>query len=215
MTCRSRFANTLLLAFTALLPLAAAAQDARSSKWVNLRAGPDRDYPLVARLGPNTPLAVQGCTEGFGWCDVIAPDSTRGWIYGGNIVYPYQSAQVPVISYGAVIGVPIVTFAIGSYWNSYYRNRPWYGNRGRWENRPPPRPPSFRPPPRPPGFRPPPPPSVRPPGTRPPGIRPPGNNRPPPSVRPPGERPGAGGGRPPGGGDRPGGGGGGPRPQPR
>jgi uncharacterized protein YraI len=68
----------LLCALAAALPVMATAQEARSTKWVNLRAGPARDYPLVARLGPGTPLAVQGCTEGFGWCDVIAPSDVRG-----------------------------------------------------------------------------------------------------------------------------------------
>src|SRR5450756_2240709 len=53
----------LLCALAAALPLTSMAQEARSTKWVNLRAGPARDYPLVARLGPGTPLAVQGCTE--------------------------------------------------------------------------------------------------------------------------------------------------------
>lgn len=185
----------LLCGLAALLPLGAAAQQAHSAKWVNLRAGPARDYPRVARLGPRTPLAVQGCTAGFGWCDVIAPDSTRGWVYAGNIVYPYQSGQVPVIRYGAVIGIPIVTFVIGSYWDNYYRNRPWYHDRPHWAH--------HRPPPRP---------IVRPPVVRPPVVRPPPRPRPPPSVRPPG-----GGGRPPGGGggrpDRPDNSGA--RPQPR
>jgi hypothetical protein len=52
----------------------------------------------------------------------------RGWIYAGNIAYPYQSADVPVLNYGAAIGFPIITFMIGDYWDQYYRNRPWYGN---------------------------------------------------------------------------------------
>jgi uncharacterized protein YraI len=189
--------SLLLFALAALAPLATTAQEARTAKWVNVRAGPARDYPLVASLPAGTPLAVQGCTDGFGWCDAIAPDGLRGWIYAGNIVYPYQNAQVPILGYGAVIGLPIVTFVIGSYWGDYYRGRPWYGNISRWErHRPPPRPIIVRPPPRP-----------RPPGiVRPPVVRPPGGNRPSPGVRPPGERPG-GGGRPPGGGGgRPGGG---------
>jgi uncharacterized protein YraI len=211
----------LLCALAAAMPLLADAQEARSSKWVNMRAGPARDYPLVAAFGPGTPLAVQGCTDGFGWCDVIGPNGARGWIFAGNIVYPYQSADVPVIGYGALIGLPIVTFAIGSYWGNYYRGRPWYGNMPNWaHHRPPPRPPAFRPPPRP-GIRPPPGGDQRPPtGARPPGnnrppptVRPPGGNRPAPNVRPPGgngppanARPGAGrptgapGGRPQGGG---------------
>ena len=219
--------TSALLALAGSAPLAAAAQEARTSQWANLRAGPQQDYPLVARLGPGTPLLVQGCTSGYGWCDVIAPDDLRGWVYAGNLVYPYQNAQVPVIGYGALIGLPIVTFFIGNYWGDHYRHRPWYGNRGRWEDRPPPRPPAFRPPPPPrPGIRPPPgefrpppgvrplpgmrpPPDVRPPGSgggRPPGFRPPGENRPPPGARPsptPRPTPNV---RPPG--ERPGGGGG-------
>ncbi len=127
----------LLCVWAVALPVMATAQEARSTKWVNLRAGPARDYPVVARLGPGTPLAVQGCTEGFGWCDVIAPSDVRGWIYAGNIAYPYQSTDVPVLNYGAVIGFPIVTFMIGDYWGQHYRNRPWYGNESRWRDRPP------------------------------------------------------------------------------
>jgi uncharacterized protein YraI len=118
------------IAAAVLLPLSAAAQQAQSTKWVNLRAGPARDYPLVASFGPGAPLAVQGCTPGFAWCDVIGP-GVRGWIYAGNISYPYQNGDVPVLTYGASIGLPIVTFDIGSYWGQYYRNRPWFGSQGR------------------------------------------------------------------------------------
>jgi uncharacterized protein YraI len=215
MTPKHLFISSLLALPLVALPLAASAQDARAAKWVNLRAGPDRDYPLVGSFGPNTPLAVQGCTDGYGWCDVIGPNGARGWMYAGNISYSYQNGYVPLLSYGPQIGLPIVSFVIGSYWGSYYRNRPFYNTIPRWEHhRPPPRPivrPPMRPPIRPPG--PPPRPGIRPPGDRPPpGVRPPGGNRPPPpSVRPPGgARPGeGGGGRPGGGGGRPGGGDGG------
>ena len=130
-----------LCALAALLPALAAAQEAHSTKWVNLRAGPARDYPLVASYGPGTPLLVQGCTDGYGWCDVVGPGDARGWVYAGNLAYPYQNGDVPVLSYGPQLGFPIVVFSIGSYWGQYYRNRPWFGNQGRWLNhRPPPRP---------------------------------------------------------------------------
>jgi uncharacterized protein YraI len=182
------------IAVAVLLPLTAAAQEAQSTKWVNLRAGPARDYPLVASFGPGTPLAVQGCTQGFAWCDVIGPGGVRGWIYAGNIAYPYQNSEVPVLTYGASIGFPIVTFAIGSYWGQYYRNRLWVGSQGRWAHHRPPMPPR-------PGIRPPglPRPVMRPPvAPRPPGVRPPGE-RPSPGARPPEGQP-PGGGRPPAGG---------------
>jgi uncharacterized protein YraI len=199
----------LLAAIAALLPLAASAQQAQSTKWVHLRAGPSADFPLVSTLGPGTPLSVQGCTEGYAWCDVIAPDQSRGWIYAGNIAYPYQGNAVPVIAYGPSIGFPIVVFSIGAYWGQYYRARPWYGNQAHWSYYRPP-PPGYRPPGyRPPGYRPPPPAPGRPPGPpqggRPPGGKPPGG--PPPNIgRPPGGKPPGGPppstGRPPGG-DRP------------
>lgn len=193
------------LALTLALPLAAQAQQAQTTKWAHLRAGPAREYPLVAQLPPYASVAVQGCVSDYSWCDVITPENERGWIYAGNLVYPYQNGPVPLIQYGAVIGVPIVTFFVGSYWGSYYRGRPWYGDWHRWDRwnhdrfgparpgpgyRPPPPPyrPIVRPPPRPPVVqpprpRPPGPPVMRPPG--PPSVRPPG----PPVMRPPAPRP--------------------------
>ncbi|MFS2102685.1 SH3 domain-containing protein, partial [Variovorax sp. Varisp85] len=199
-------------ALALILPLAAAAQQAFTRGTVNLRAGPSGDYPLVARLGPGQPLDVIGCTSGYGWCDVVLPDGGRGWVWSRSLDYAYQERRVPLATYGAVIGVPIISFAIGSYWASYYRDRPWYGERRWWGGRPPPPVAGWRPPPparpawqpRPwqpgPGFRP------SGPGFRPPpdpGIRPP---RPQPSFRPgpapgmPHSHPGGGGGRPHGGG---------------
>jgi uncharacterized protein YraI len=156
------------------LPLAAAAQQAFTRGTVNLRAGPSGAYPLVARLAPGQPLDVIGCTGGYSWCDVVLPDGGRGWVWARSLDYAYQERRVPLATYGAVIGVPIVTFVIGSYWADYYRDRPWYGERRWWGGRPPPPPvPGWAPPPpvRPawqpkpwpgPGFKPQPAPGVRP-----------------------------------------------------
>ena len=142
--------SLLLCAFAALLPAIAAAQQARAVRAVALRAGPDAQYPFVASFGPGTPLSVQGCTDGYGWCDVIGPNGYRGWVYAGDLAYPYQRREVPVLSYGPVIGIPIVTFALGSYWATHYHHRSWYRDRDRWDGyrpvyRPPPRPVVVRP----------------------------------------------------------------------
>lgn len=160
-----------------VLPGAASAQQTQAviNGSANLRAGPAKDYPLVAQLAPGTPVAVMGCVAGYSWCDVALPN-LRGWVYAGRLNYAYQGGYVPVLNYGVTIGLPIVTFSIGSYWGNYYRGRPWFANQGRWAHHPPP------PVPRP-GFRPGPGPGARPPGPPGPGPRPPG--------------PGAGPGRPP------------------
>lgn len=194
---------------------------------VNLRAGPDIGYPSINIVPAGVRVDIQGCIQGYEWCDVIVgPD--RGWIAAGYLQYLYQNQTVYVEDYGPRIGLPIVSFVIGTYWGNYYANRPFYRQRDYWYrrpyvHRPPPRPPIHRPPPRPhPGWggghRPPPGNGHRPPGGghRPPpgnGHRPPpgnGGNRPSPGndQRPPpggdNRPPGGGGNRPsPGGGNRP------------
>lgn len=130
--------SLLLAAFVCSLPAAALAQEAYTNRTANVRAGPDRSYPIVAQLPPGVGLQVIGCIDDYSWCDVVFDDN-RGWVYAGSLVYPYQSGRVPILGYGAVIGLPIITFSIGSYWDRYYRGRPWYRNRSYWANRPPPR----------------------------------------------------------------------------
>jgi len=123
----------------ASLPGVSQAQLAYAAKQVNLRAGPGMEYPVVAILLAGVPVTVQGCVADYRWCDVEAGPS-RGWVYGANIVYPYQGANVPVISYGAVIGIGILAYSVASYWDQHYVGRPWYPQRQRWINRPPPPP---------------------------------------------------------------------------
>lgn len=124
----------LLVAAGLLCTSAVWGQEAYTTKAINLRAGPDRSYPLVAQLGPGTPVTVAGCESDYRWCDVIYGD-VRGWVYAKSLQYAYENRQVPIYGYGAAIGLPIVTFSLFSYWDSYYRGRPFYRDRPRWENR--------------------------------------------------------------------------------
>jgi len=189
----------ILLGCVALaLPTAALAQLAYTTTTVNMRAGPDPSYPLVLRVYPGTQVNVIGCLDNWSWCDVgVGPD--RGWVFAQYLAYPYQDQRVPIYGYGPTLGLPIVTFTIGPYWDNYYRNRPWWNQRSYWYQRPPPHyyrpptPPSYRPP----SYHPPPPhggvPPPRPPpgGGRPPPP-PPGGGRPPPQPKPtPMPKPGA------------------------
>ncbi len=185
-----------ILALLLAAPLAAQAADGVVTGNVNLRAGPDIGYPSITVIPAGAPVDVQGCTAGWEWCDVVAYGN-RGWVAGNFIQYAYQNQTVLLPAYGARIGIPIVSFVIGSYWDRYYRDRPFYSQRNYWYGRPP----LHRPPP-PPVHRPYPPPGG---GHRPPPWRPPGHS---PGPRPPGGDHGPGP-RPPGGDHRPG------RPSPR
>ncbi|HXD39329.1 MAG TPA: SH3 domain-containing protein [Ramlibacter sp.] len=134
-------ARLLLLATACALASAAQAQGqlAFTAKMVNVRAGPARDYPIVAVLPPGFQVGVQGCLPDYSWCDVIAGES-RGWVYGGNINYPYQNAYVPVMEYGPIIGIGVLAFVLDDYWGRHYRHRPFFAERHRWINRPAPAP---------------------------------------------------------------------------
>ena len=204
-------ARVLLIIVLAALPCMAQAQLAYTSKDAHLRAGPARDYPVIAVLPAGYEVSVQGCLRDYSWCDVIAGPN-RGWIYAGNIVVDHQGTQVTVLDYGAAIGIAVIGFILFDYWFGHYHDHPFYRDRDWWAHRPrPPRgvapgiirpePPRHVEPPPPWRFEPPPPRDVGPPPPRhveprpphpaptpPPGapIRP---RPPPPQPGAPGERP--------------------------
>jgi uncharacterized protein YraI len=122
--------------FLLAVSFAASAQDAFTTQTVNVRAGPDNSYPAVAVLGTGAPVHVMGCLDDWSWCDVIFGDN-RGWVYSPYLSYVYQGYRVPFYSYAPAFGIPIISFSVGSYWDRYYRGRPWYGRRDYWERRQP------------------------------------------------------------------------------
>lgn len=121
--------------FGLVAPAVVSAETAYTRKDINLRAGPSRDYPSVTRIPDGVPVDVAGCVDDWTWCDVMVGED-RGWVYAGNLEFPYQGRRVVVLDNGPMIGFPIVSFAVGPYWDNYYRSRPWYSRRSYWSQRP-------------------------------------------------------------------------------
>ncbi|MDE1898141.1 MAG: SH3 domain-containing protein [Xanthomonadaceae bacterium] len=124
--------KSALLAVALLTALPALAADGYVNGYVNLRAGPDTRYPRIMTLRPGTAIAVYGCLDNWSWCDV-GTQGERGWIAGDFVQYPYNNQRVVLSTYGARIGIPIVSFVLNAYWGDHYSNRSWYGERQRWE----------------------------------------------------------------------------------
>lgn len=119
-----------------VVPAASLAQTAYTTRTVNMRAGPSRDYPVVEQLAPGEAVEINGCLDDWTWCDVSIGDD-RGWVYAGGLESPYRNRRVVIYGNGPMFGYPIVGFSVGPYWDTYYRGRPWYSRRSYWAGRPP------------------------------------------------------------------------------
>jgi uncharacterized protein YraI len=114
-------------------PLLAQAAEGWVVDDITLQAGPDMDFPALADLEAGTPVSIQGCIDGWRWCDVIA-DEERGWVPGSYLEEEVGGRPVVVIENGPRIGIPIISFSLGAYWGSHYHNRPFYSERHRYES---------------------------------------------------------------------------------
>jgi uncharacterized protein YraI len=120
------------LALATLTP-AAAATSAIVADTISERAGPSTYYPVIVTVPSGAPIVLYGCLTGGSWCDVSYAGA-RGWLPGSYVETYYQSQPVFVPYYIGEIGIPIVSFDIDVYWGDYYRDRPFYGERVRYEH---------------------------------------------------------------------------------
>lgn len=119
----------------AFAPFAAQAQQiAYTAGTVNMRAGPDTAYPLVAVVHGQAAVRVLGCLRDYTWCDVEA-GGYRGWVYAPNLRYTYQNRSAPLNTIGALAGIAALAFVLDDYWDNNYRERSWYDERSRWAYR--------------------------------------------------------------------------------
>lgn len=126
------FGAFALLALVAAPALAQAATQGFSTANVNMRSGPSTAYPAVVVIPNGAPLTIHGCLSDTPWCDVSFSYG-RGWVAGRYVQAIYRQNRVYVVPrYYRDLGVPIITFESGRYWDRYYRDRDFYRERDRW-----------------------------------------------------------------------------------
>jgi uncharacterized protein YraI len=128
---RLTFGLAAAVAGFVVAPNLASALSALVTEPTELRAGPAYDFPVVDSIPADVRVDVHGCVRAYRWCDVSWRDA-RGWVPGNELAYLYQGRRVTIVDYGPRIGLPIVVYAFDTYWDRYYRGRPWYGERARW-----------------------------------------------------------------------------------
>lgn len=124
---------SVVAALTLLGAATAEAAPGYSTADVNMRTGPDTDFPSVGVVPDGDPVEIAGCLRDESWCDVIWAGN-RGWVYSEYLAFESRRGDyVPLPDVGpAAYGVPIVTFVARDYWDRYYVGRPWYANRAHW-----------------------------------------------------------------------------------
>ncbi|WP_288430020.1 SH3 domain-containing protein [uncultured Agrobacterium sp.] len=131
------FGAIALLALVAAPALAEAATRGFATANVNLRSGPSTAYPAVVVIPNGAPLTIHGCLNDTPWCDVSFSYG-RGWVAGRYIQALYRQNRVYVEPrYYRDLGVPIISFEVGRYWDQNYRDRDFYRERDRWRRPPP------------------------------------------------------------------------------
>lgn len=99
---------------------------------LNMRSGPDLDFPSVEIIPEGTAIEVAGCLPDESWCDVIA-GSNRGWVYGEYLAFEQGKEYVLLPDAGiATFKIPTVHFVAEDYWTKYYVGRPWYAQKAKW-----------------------------------------------------------------------------------
>lgn len=125
-------------AILALVIISATAAQAASPGYttanVNIRTGPDIDFPSIDVIPEGDDIYVEGCLRDESWCDVRW-DGYRGWVYSEYLAVDYRGETVLLPDIGpSVLSIPFIAFAAAKYWDRHYTNRPWYKDRARWYN---------------------------------------------------------------------------------
>jgi len=128
-----RLSGFLAAAVLLAVPTAALAAPGLVTTSVSMRAGPGPGFPTVDLIPGGARVNIHGCIRGASWCDVSWSDD-RGWVAAEYLEYYYRNRYVLLPDYVDVIDVPIVPFALDTYWTTYYSHRPWFHRLAYWNN---------------------------------------------------------------------------------
>lgn len=121
-----------VVAFATMGIAAAQAAPGYSTVNLNLRTGPDTEFPRVDVIPEGDPVEILGCLRDESWCDIVW-DGSRGWVYSEYIALDHRGDYVPLPDVGlSVFRIPVVRFVARDYWGRHYVGRPWYKERNRW-----------------------------------------------------------------------------------
>lgn len=121
-----------VVAFAAMGIAAAQAAPGYSTVNLNLRTGPDTEFPRVDTIPEGDPIEILGCLRDESWCDIVWAGN-RGWVYSEYIAVDHRGDYVPLPDLGlSAFRIPVVRFAASDYWGRHYVGRPWYAERNRW-----------------------------------------------------------------------------------
>ena len=126
-----------VLLATTLMGLSAAAEAAVNgyvTSRVNLRAGPDRDYPVVSSLRGGSVVKINGCVRNWNWCE-IKSGRHRGWVSSDHLQTIYKKRRVRLVDASRYVQVPVIGFEVEDYWDDNYRGYSFYRDRDRWYDR--------------------------------------------------------------------------------
>lgn len=134
--------NKKILSFLATSLICIGANTAHAApgypvKNLNLRAGPDADYPLVGTLMRGENIDILGCIDGFSWCEVESAHRERGWVNASYLQTSYHNRKIDIVETRDLGILQTVIFSIDSYWDDNYSDRDFYAQRSRWEKTPP------------------------------------------------------------------------------
>jgi uncharacterized protein YraI len=128
-------AATIAITAVGTSPASAAPANAYTTVTTAERAGPGTRYPVVAYIPAGASIRVYGCVAGAAWCDV-SWRGDRGWVRGSSIQVVWRGKRNPVASFYRQLGIPIIVFGFGDYWNDHYRSKPFFKDRGNYNPRP-------------------------------------------------------------------------------